>query len=65
MNLKAFWERIKALFNFEFNFYFTEINDVLEKYNDSFRLLGLIVMIIVIWVLFKLLWKLIRRIYRH
>lgn len=65
MDLKSIWEKIKGILNFHFGIDMGEINDFLERYNDSYRLLGLIVMIIGFWVIIKLLWKIMKRIFRH
>ena len=34
-----------------------EIEDFLEKYNDSYRLLGFIIMLICLWFILRLLFK--------
>ena len=49
------WETIKGIFGF----ITPDIYDFLEKYNDIYRLLGLIIMIYVLWFGFRLFLKII------
>ena len=55
---------IPGFFKGLFGMFGAEIEDFLEKYNDSYRLLGFIIMLICLWFILRLLFKYVAKLFK-